>query len=132
MAARVQALAYQQRQSISEQQLADAYRLRETRRIRKDSTLSVDGKTFEVDALWLAGKKVTLERCYLAPEQTCVFFEGKRYSLFPVDPERNAGRQRKRPPDKQPTVSTTPQPLNPADVALAHMLNCPQPTQENI
>jgi transposase InsO family protein len=118
-----QNLEYQRRPAVSEQQLADAYRLRDARRIRKDSTLSIDGATFEVDALWLAGKKVMLERSYLAPDETCVIFEGKRYPVFPVDAERNAHRQRRRPPDKQPTVSADPPPPNPADVALDHMLN---------
>ena len=124
-------LEHQRRPTISERQLADAYRLREGRRIRKDSTLSIDGRTFEVDALWLSGKKVILERSYLAPDDVCVIFEGTRYPIFPVDVEANARRRRKRPPDKQPTVSAEPPLPNPADVALDHMLNPCHTTEEN-
>ncbi len=45
---------------ITEDQLREAYRMREGRLVRKDSTLSIDGVTYEVDTAWLAGKRVVV------------------------------------------------------------------------
>lgn len=116
---------HQRRRRISEDELREAYRMRSTRRVRKDSTLSVDGVTYELDAAWLAGKRVTVERSYLAPDETWVLFEDRRLALHPVDPTRNA-RRRRRPPPKKPVLpdgpEPSPEPPNPTEVALDHML----------
>lgn len=108
-----------QRTPLTEEKLTNAYRFRTTRRVRKDSTLSVDGTAYEVDAAWLAGKTVQLERSYLVPSELCVVFEGQRFALYPADPVKNASRRREAP--KVPSYPTTTN-FRPADVALDHML----------
>ncbi len=122
---------HQRRACIDEDQLREAYRVREGRRVRKDATLSIGGVTFELDAAWLAGKQVTIERSLLALDEAWVLFEGQRIALHPVDPERNARRARKAAP-KKPLLPTGPQsapgahaPLvpNPADVELDELLD---------
>jgi len=118
--------AHQRRRRIPEDELRAAYRMRESRRVRRDSTLSVDGVTYELDAAWLAGKRVTVERSLLAPEQAWVRFEDQRIALHPVDPTANARRPRRPPPPKKPVLTGDPGPRkpppNPTDVALDHLV----------
>jgi transposase InsO family protein len=117
----IQTTEHQLRESVSEQQLTDAYRVRCTRRVRKDSTLSIDGTLYEVDAAWLAGKKVTLVRSYLAPDEPHLLFEDRRFALHLADPTKNARRRRKAP--KKRTVTAASVHFRPADVALDAMLD---------
>lgn len=124
-------LDYQRRPLIDEQRLRQAYRICSTRRVRKDSTVSIDGAVYEVDASWLCGKTVTLERSYLDPSDTHLRFEDKRFPLVLVDPVGNHRRRRRRPPNKMPVVGPSPRPLNPADVALDHMLTSGTTATEN-
>ena len=111
---------HQLREPVTEEQLRHAYLVRCTRRVRKDSTLSVDGTLYEVDAGWLAGKKVTLVRSYLCPDDPHILFESRRFSLHRADPIKNARRHRK-PPKKREVTSPT-QNFRPADVALDAMV----------
>ena len=110
----------QKKASLTEQGLRDAYRIRSNRQVRKDSTVSVDGKVYEVDATWLGGKRVQLERSYLDPEDMCVLFESQRFPLHLADPVKNANRQRRAAP-KEPKHEAPD--FRPADAALDHMLN---------
>jgi len=109
----------QKRMSLTEQDLSDAFRIRSNRRVRKDSTLSVDGKVYEVDAAWLGGKRVQLERSYLDPDDMRVLFEDQRFPLHLADPVKNASRRRRAAP-KEPKHEAPD--FRPADVALDHML----------
>lgn len=104
----------------TEEELRKAYVIRTSRRVRKDSTLSVDGKLYEVDQSWLAGKKVELVRSYLDPDDMHVVFEGQRTALHRADPNKNA--RRRRPAPKVPTQPTSSPDFRPADVALDHLL----------
>ncbi len=102
--------------SLDEQQLRDALTVRERRRVRADTTVSVDGKDWELDQGFLAGRVVTVGRSLL-DGQPWVEHEGKRLPLHPVDPKANAHRQRppRRPgePDVRPVT-----PFDPASALL--------------
>jgi transposase InsO family protein len=116
----IQSTEHQLRERVTEQQLRDAYLVECSRRVRKDSTLSIDGAIYEVDAAWLAGKKVTLVRSYLAADEPHLLFEGRRFSLHLADPAKNARRNRKAPKKREVTSPTVH--FRPADVALDAML----------
>lgn len=116
----VQSIEHQQREPVSEQQLRQAYVVHSTRRVRKDSTLDIDGELYEVDAAWLAGKTVTLVRSYLAPDELHLLFEDRRFALHLADPHKNA-RRRRRAPKKREVTSPSVH-FRPADVALDVML----------
>jgi transposase InsO family protein len=124
----VQSIQHQRRRRITEDELREAYVMRSERRVRKDSTLSLDGRLYEVDASWLASKKVMLVRSFLAPDEPHVEFEGHRFSLRTCDPEKNARRHRK--PPKRRTLETPKTDFRPADVALDAMLG--RDNQENV
>jgi transposase InsO family protein len=123
-----QTYEHQQRPQVTEIQLRDAFILETTRRIRKDSTLQIDGKTYEVEAGWLAGKKVALVRSHLMREHMVVRFEDKTFPVHLADPHKNAARRRK--PSKKPVVSSAASDFNPADVALDTMLGRTRQSKE--
>ncbi len=83
---------------VTDTQLTDALTLQERRRVRQDSTLSLDGVLYEVGAAFLAGRIVTVNRCLLpglaASQAATVEWEGRRLPLTPADPRRNATRRR--------------------------------------
>jgi transposase InsO family protein len=91
---------------LDEVALATALTVRSRRRVRRDTTVSVDGTDWELDQGFLAGRVVTVGRCLLdrAPPPW-VEYEGQRLALHPVDPVRNARRRRplRRPEGEQPT-----------------------------
>ena len=115
-----QTTEHQLREPLSEQQLREAYLVRSSRRVRKDSTLSIDGRLYEVDAAWLAGKTVTLVRSYLCPDEPHLLFEQRRFPLHLADPQKNARRRRKAPKKREVTAPSAH--FRPADVALDAML----------
>jgi putative transposase len=73
----------------------EALTVRLRRRVRRDTTVSIDGKDYELDVGHLTGRIVTLCRSLadlsLMP---WVEFEEKRYELHPVDPVKNSSRRR--------------------------------------
>jgi len=75
----------------------DALTVRIRRRVRRDTTVSIDGKDYELDQGHLAGRLVFLCRSLadlsLLP---WVEFEGKRFEVHPVDPVKNSRRPRPR------------------------------------
>ncbi len=84
-----------------EDRIRTAFTARSRRRIRRDSTVGVNGIDFEVDQGFLAGRTVTVARCLLdQPPVAWVEHQQKRYALNPVDPKANARRRRKK---KTPT-----------------------------
>jgi putative transposase len=124
-----QTCEHQQRPKVTEQQLRDAFVLETTRRIRKDSTLQIDGKTYEVDAAWLAGKQVALVRSHLMREHMVLRFEGRQYPVHLADPHKNASRRRK--PSKKPVVASRANDFNPANIALDTMLGRTRSSKED-
>jgi hypothetical protein len=78
---------------LTEEKLRDALTVHERRRVRADTTVSLDGQDWELDQGFLAGRVVTVGRSLLdgAP---WVEHEGQRLPLHPVEPKANARRRR--------------------------------------
>jgi hypothetical protein len=89
---------------LTEEKLRDALTVRERRRVRADTTVSVDGHDWELDQGYLAGRVVTVGRSLLGGE-AWVEHEGQRLPLHPVDPKANA--RRKRPPRRPGAAEVT-------------------------
>jgi len=80
---------------FDEARLRAALTVHARRRVRRDSTLSMDGEDWETDLGFLAGRLVTVLRCLVDPsEPPWLEHEGKRFPLHPVDPVANASRPR--------------------------------------
>ncbi|WP_437586908.1 helix-turn-helix domain-containing protein [Sorangium sp. So ce1000] len=80
---------------LDERKLRDALTTQARRRVRRDSTLSMDGEDWETDLGFLAGRLVTVSRCLVTPnEPPWIEHEGKRFALHRVDPVKNAQRAR--------------------------------------
>ena len=88
--------------SFDELKLRDALTTRVRRRVRRDTTVSLEGIDYELDGGHLAGRLVFICRCLVdLKEKPWVELEGKRLELHPVDAVRNA--RRARPPRRSPT-----------------------------
>jgi transposase InsO family protein len=103
---------------IEPKQLRDAMTVRDRRRVRRDSTVSIAGKLFELDEGYLAGRIVTVAYSALdEPIAPWVEADERRFDLHPVDPKANARRKRpprrpghqppKSPPDFDPSKALT-------------------------
>jgi hypothetical protein len=80
---------------IDETLLRNALTVRVRRRVRRDSTLPLDGDDWEVDHGFLAGRLVTVARCLVElADPPWIEHEGKRLLLRKVDPVRNFRRKR--------------------------------------
>lgn len=80
---------------VDETKLREALAVRERRRVRRDTTVSVRGAIYELEHGFLAGRVVEIVYSYLdAPIVPEVEHEGRRYPLHLVDPKRNAHRHR--------------------------------------
>jgi putative transposase len=80
---------------FDESRLRAALTVHERRRVRRDSTLSMDGVDWEVDLHFLAGRLVTVSRCMVDPDEPpYIEHEKKRHVLHKVDPIKNASRPR--------------------------------------
>jgi putative transposase len=82
---------------VAEDTLRQALTVQLRRRVRKDTTLSINGKLFELDQGYLAGSIVTVSSCLLdgTPSLLFVEHEGQRFPLHPCDPKGNSHRHRK-------------------------------------
>ena len=86
---------------VDETVLKKALIVTETRKVRRDTTVSIEGRTYELDRGWLAGRIINVAWSALEdPVTPWAEYEGKRYELHLVDAERNASR--KRPPRNAP------------------------------
>ena len=88
--------------------LRDAFTTRESRRVRRDSTLDVAGAPYEVTQAFLAGKNVTVARVLIDEGPAWVEHDGQRFDLLPVDVKRNNNRPRIPQPAPPPTVHFDP------------------------
>jgi putative transposase len=80
---------------FDETRLRAALTVHERRRVRRDSTLAMDGEDWETDLHFLAGRLVTVSRCMVDPDEPpYIEHEGKRFALHKVDPVANARRPR--------------------------------------
>lgn len=81
---------------FDEAALREALTVRLRRRVRRDTTVRIDGKDYELAFGHLAGRIVTLCRCLVdVAEPPWVEFEDKRYDVHPVDPVKNSRRERR-------------------------------------
>lgn len=101
---------------LTEEKLRDALTVRERRRVRADTTVSVGGRDWELDQGYLAGRVITVGRSLLGGE-AWVEHEGKRLPLHLVDPKTNAHRKR---PARRPgaPAATTSTPFDPVGALL--------------
>lgn len=80
---------------VPEQMLREALTQRARRRVRRDGTVSVAGKDFELAQGYLAGRIVVVGRSLLTPtDNPWVEHEGQRLELRPVDAVSNSRRPR--------------------------------------
>jgi transposase InsO family protein len=80
---------------LDEQRLRSALTVTERRRVRRDTTVSIDGVDWQLDQGYLAGRIVTVSRCLADPNTPpWVEHEGKRLDLRTVDPVQNARTKR--------------------------------------
>lgn len=87
---------------VDEAHLREALAVRERRRVRRDTTVSVLGGVYELEQGFLAGRVVDIVYSHLDdPIRPEVEHEGSRYSLELVDPIRNARRAR---PPRRPDI----------------------------
>lgn len=85
-----------------ESSVREALTTRVRRRVRRDTTVSIGGKDYELNQGHLAGRLVFLCRCLVdLKEKPWVEFEGKRLEVHPVDPVKNS--RKKRPPRRPPS-----------------------------
>jgi putative transposase len=81
--------------TVSDETMREALAVRERRRVRRDTTVSVLGRIYELEQGFLAGRIVDIVYSHLDdPPRPEVEYERKRYPLCLVDPVRNASRQR--------------------------------------
>jgi putative transposase len=111
---------------VTEDQLRRALTVRARRRVRRDTTVSVDGKSFQLDQGFFAGRLVTVAYALVGDDPPWVEHDGKRFELHPVDPIANAGRRRRPAPPPAPTV-----PFDPAGVLLDRAAGKPPRHQED-
>lgn len=81
--------------AFDETMLRKALTVHARRRVRRDSTLPMDGSDWETDLHFLAGRLVTVSRCLVEPsEPPWIEHEGRIHKLHPVNPKANAQRPR--------------------------------------
>jgi putative transposase len=80
---------------LDEARLRDALTVQARRRVRRDSTLSMHGQTWQTDLHFLGGRLVTVGHCLALPDEPpWIEHESKRFALAPVDPKANGARHR--------------------------------------
>jgi hypothetical protein len=104
---------------IDEAVLRKALVVTETRKVRRDTTVSIEGRVFELDRGWLAGRIVDVSWSALdKPIRPWAEYEGKRFELHPVDAEKNASRARPPRLDAPPKKPATPVSFDPPKALL--------------
>lgn len=117
---------------ITEERLRMALTTHEQRRVRNDTTISIDGTEWELDQGFLAGRVVTVGRNLVNPDDPpWVEYEGKRLVLHPVDATANARRKRplKRSAPAAPVRSV---PFEPNSAVTARSDDKTNPTHEEV
>jgi putative transposase len=116
---------------VDEQRLRDALTVRERRRVRRDTTVTIEGEDFELDQGFLAGQLITAAWCPLDnPLEPWAELHGKRYPLHPVDPVGNS--RRKRPPRRESLHPVRPKPsFDPNQALLDRAIGKPLPSKED-
>lgn len=94
---------------ISEAELQAALTMRVRRHVRRDSTVSVEGVTYEVPLGYLAGQSVTIATSLFDGTAPFIELDDKRVPLSVVDPIRNGRRHR---PPKTPAPARAVGPID--------------------
>jgi putative transposase len=95
---------------VDEERLREALSVRERRRVRRDTTVSVLGRVYELEQGFLAGRVVDIVYSHFDdPVHPAVEYEGKRYVLSRVDPLQNAKRER---PPRRPAATEPSSPVS--------------------
>lgn len=113
---------------VSEEMLRRALTVRVRRRVRRDTTVSIDGRDFELDQGFLAGRLVTVAYALVGDDLPFVEHDGKRFLLRLVDAQANAKKKRHRGEDKLPQPSV---PFDPAGALLDRAAGRPPRHQED-
>ncbi len=93
---------------VSEDALRRALTMRTRRRVRRDTTVSIDGRAYQLDQGFLAGRLCTVAHPLVGDDLPWVEHDGKRFDLRPVDAVVNAKRRRHRDAPAAPTVPFDP------------------------
>jgi transposase InsO family protein len=101
---------------VGEDDLRRALTVRSRRRVRRDTTVSIDGRAFQLDQGFLAGRLVTVAHPLVGNDLPWVEHDGKRFELRLVNAVENAKRRRYR--GEPPATPTAPVPFDPAGVLL--------------
>jgi transposase InsO family protein len=81
--------------TFDEAMLRKALTVQVRRRVRRDSTLPMDGTDWQTDLHFLAGRVVTVSQCLVdSSEPPWIEHEGKEHRLHPVDAKANAHKPR--------------------------------------
>lgn len=107
--------------------LRDAFTSRTRRRVRRDSTLDIDGVAHEVAQGFLAGKIVTVARTLIDEREAWIEHEDLRFALTPVDVKRNNDRKRAPKPPPEPSI-----PFDPASARLDKALSRSRRTSKEV
>jgi transposase InsO family protein len=99
---------------VAEDDLCRALTVRARRRVRRDTTVSVAGRDYQLDQGFLAGRIVTVGYTLVGDASPWIEHDGKRFALAPVDPHKNATRRRRR--DEPPAAPKVP--FDPAGALL--------------
>lgn len=104
---------------LCEAKIRASLTMRDSRRVRLDSTLSVGGIDYEIDQSYLCGRVVTVVRCLVdGGGPPYVEHEGQRLALHPVDPLKNARRKRQELPPSPTAGSIGSLPFDPPGALL--------------
>ncbi|MBM4114035.1 MAG: transposase family protein, partial [Phycisphaerae bacterium] len=106
--------------ALDEPTLAAALTTTVRRRVRKDGTLDVRGRTWQLDESFLSGAVVSVAVDLAGAAAPVVEHDGRRYTLHPVDAVA-AGRRRRTPPAPPPPTV----PFDPAGALLDRLAGRP-------
>lgn len=116
---------------VDEAVLKKALTVTETRKVRRDTTISIEGDAYELDRGWLAGRVIDVFWSALdKPIRPWAEYEGKRYELHLVDAEKNASRGRPPRTDAPAKKPAAPVSFDPPKALLDRALGR-SPTQDS-
>lgn len=131
--AQVYAAAQRAPDALTEAKIRTALTMRDPRRVRRDSTLSIAGTDYEIDQSYLCGRVVTVVRCLVdGGDPPYVEHEGQCLILHPVDPIKNARRKRQPIPTPPTSGSVGSLPFDPPGALLnSYPQHTPNSKQES-
>jgi putative transposase len=103
------AFAEGEKHRVSEVELRDALTVRTRRRVRRDTTVPIDGTAYEVPLGYLAGQMVTIVTSLFDDAAPALEIDEKRIPLRVVDPSGNSKIRR---PPRKPTPDRPRRPVD--------------------